>query len=60
MRITAVCTCGAEWSFEGRSATEPRMDARAAIMFAEGEDRLRQVKAYNLHLTDKRAHPKGR
>lgn len=56
--ITAVCTCGVEWSFDGREATNPRMDARAAIMFAL--DRGRQVKGFNLHLTDKAKHPKGR
>lgn len=58
MKITAVCTCGDEWTFDGTDSTEPRMDARAAIMFAV--DRLPQVKAFNLHLTDRKKHPRGR
>lgn len=57
MRITAVCTCGDEWTFDGKDSANERMDARAAIMFAV--DRGKQVKAFNLHLTDKRKHKRG-
>lgn len=58
MRITAVCPCGDEWTFDGKGSSMDRMHAAAAIMFAV--DRITQVKAYNLHLTDRKKHPKGR
>lgn len=57
--ITAVCPCGDEWSFDVQPwITGDRIHAAAAVAMAI--DSLKQIRAYNLHLTDRAKHPKGR
>lgn len=59
--ITAVCTCGDEWTLEGgeNKPLSSRLDARVAVLFAA--DRKAAVGEYNTHLsTEKKKHPKGR
>ena len=60
MELTAVCTCGDEWTLEGNGqAATSRLDARVAVMFAV--DRKSALAQYNGHIAaDRKKHPKGR